>query len=145
MPDTNMPTTTTSQSHAVAERKERRTLALREAGKETHDAFSAAVHLWAEYTGPDGVPPSAGEAVYHMTFKRLIYPKLKIDQRIKRDDLSRIELMAIIAMEESIATALNDGMRLKETRDDIKGRYKKVSSGTAAVFLPGIIAERGQE
>ena len=109
----------------IALRKEKRgsDLAWRTAGKDAHDRLGEAIKCWSCYIGPDGTGSTRSEAVYHQMFAQKVRKALGINQKTPREQLSDVELLALCAVETSLAALLLDGMARNLTRAEIKTRY----------------------
>jgi hypothetical protein len=128
----------------IAVRKEKRgsELAWRTAGKDAHDRLGEAVQRWSCYVGPDGAGSTRSEAVYHQMFAQKIRKALGINQKIPREQLTDVELLALCAVETALAALLIDGMARNLTRAEIKTRYAETIAEMAAPHAKAIALSR---
>ena len=128
----------------LAERREKRgsKSAVRLFGQDSHDTLAAAVDQWSKYTGSDSDGPSQNSPIYFMTLKRMIHKGLNIDQELKRDEMTPLELCALAFVETSTANLLRDLMKQGLPRKRIKQAYANHIAELSAPHRLAIKSER---
>ena len=97
------------------------------------DRLNAAVNLWASYRDDKGGCPSQSPATYFMTFKRMAYSALGIDQTQKPEDLNHVEQAGLMSVFDAISMVLQGSMTQNVRRSKIKERYREIINQVGAV------------
>ena len=97
------------------------------------DRLNAAVNLWASYRDNKGGCPSQSPATYFMTFKRMAYSALGIDQTQKPEDLNHVEQAGLMSVFDAISMVLQGSMTQNVRRSKIKERYREIINQVGAV------------
>jgi len=97
------------------------------------DRLNAAVNLWASYRDDKGGCPSQSPATYFITFKRMAYSALGIDQARKHEDLNHVEQAGLMSVFDALAMVLQGSMTHHVCRSKIKECYREIITEFGAI------------